>query len=188
MDHETWGSQKAYFQAYIIHYHGPMDLTMGEAKEVHSLQMSGGMAKNVVLILIYFLFLKFIFQTFFIVMRKDGKKKRRRSNLKGISKTTLFDIYLKKKSTHPLYDAHGHFSWSTLGLHLVRGPKALEMHLKKNRTFKMLPWNVTMETCPLTWDNLMVHDVNKPSIWWCAFVDTMAEALFEEIIYSIDIG
>ena len=40
----------------------------------------------------------------------------------------------------------------------------------------------------MTWDNFMVHDVNNPSIWWCAFVDTMAEALFEKIIYSIDIG
>ena len=39
-DHGTWGPQKDCFQAYIIHYHGPTDFAMGEAKEVLSLQMS----------------------------------------------------------------------------------------------------------------------------------------------------
>lgn len=39
MDHETWGSQKAYFQAYIIHYHGPMGFAVGEAKEALLVQM-----------------------------------------------------------------------------------------------------------------------------------------------------
>ena len=39
-DHGTWGLRKAYFQAYIIHYHDPMSFAMGEAKEVLLLQMT----------------------------------------------------------------------------------------------------------------------------------------------------
>jgi hypothetical protein len=33
-DHKTWDPQKAYFQAYIIHYHGPTGFAVGKAKEV----------------------------------------------------------------------------------------------------------------------------------------------------------
>ena len=40
-DHETWGPQKAYSQAYIIHSHGPTGFAMGEAKRLLSLQMLG---------------------------------------------------------------------------------------------------------------------------------------------------
>ena len=36
-DHGTWGPQKVYFKAYIIHYHGPMGFAVGEAKEDFSL-------------------------------------------------------------------------------------------------------------------------------------------------------
>ena len=39
-DHETWGPQKTYLQAYIIHYHGPMGFVLWEAKDVLLLQKS----------------------------------------------------------------------------------------------------------------------------------------------------
>ena len=38
-DHGTWGFQKASFEAYNIHYHGPKGFAMGKAKEVLSMQM-----------------------------------------------------------------------------------------------------------------------------------------------------
>ena len=39
-DHGAWGLQKAYFQAYLIHCHGPKVFVVGKAKEVMS-EMSG---------------------------------------------------------------------------------------------------------------------------------------------------
>ena len=43
---------------------------------------------------------------------------------------------------------------------IVRGPKALKMTFKK----KLDHGSVTMEICPLTWDNFMFHDLNNPLI------------------------
>ena len=75
-DYGTWGLQKAYFQAHIIHCHGPTSFGMGEAKEVLSLQMWRTMVKkysfNLSLFFFFFLFLS-ICQMFFIVTRKEGK-------------------------------------------------------------------------------------------------------------------
>ena len=75
-DHGTCGLQKAYFQTYIIHYHGPMSIAMGEAKEVLSLQMPRDHGKkNVVFPLISsFLFLSFAKQ-FLVGTKKEGEKK-----------------------------------------------------------------------------------------------------------------
>ena len=39
------------------------------------------------------------------------------------SKLSFLDIYLNNQHIHFL--VHGHSSWSMVGLHLVRGPKAL---------------------------------------------------------------
>jgi hypothetical protein len=39
-DYKTWGFQKANFQAYIIHCHGPTSFAVGEAKKGLSLQIS----------------------------------------------------------------------------------------------------------------------------------------------------
>ena len=59
-DHATWGPQKAYLNAYIIHCHGPVSFVVGEAKEVLLLQMSRGPWQiNVVLILQAYFILKF---------------------------------------------------------------------------------------------------------------------------------
>ena len=68
----------------------------------------------------------------------------------------FLDIYICKKQ-HIHFLVHGHFSWSTFGLHLVKGPKALkvcflELDYEKCDHGKM----------PLTWDNFMVHDLNNP--------------------------
>ena len=55
-DHGTWGPQKAYFHAYIIHYYGPTGFAVGEAKEVLSLQKSRDHGSEMP-----FLFFKFFF-------------------------------------------------------------------------------------------------------------------------------
>ena len=49
-------------------------------------------------------------------------------------KTPLFGHKLKSPYIHLLL--HGHSSWSTFGLHLVRGPMALWFHLKRTRPWK----------------------------------------------------
>ena len=64
------------------------------------------------------------------------------------------NVYQKNQHIHSLM--HGHFSWSTFGLHLVRGSKASNMHFQENNHE-----SETMRKCPLTWDNFMVHDVNN---------------------------
>ena len=51
------------------------------------------------------------------------REDKRMVKLEFFSKQLFWGIY-KKKSTHSLL-VHGHTSWSTFGLHLVRDPKAL---------------------------------------------------------------
>jgi hypothetical protein len=53
---------------------------------------------------------------------KATEKMKEWSNLKFF-KSVLF-VHILENSTHSLL-VHGHCSWSTVGLHLVRGPKAL---------------------------------------------------------------
>jgi hypothetical protein len=84
-------SHKACFQVYVIHCHGLMGFAMGEAKEVYLLQMSRD--HGIEMLFYYFLINlknKQYRQTFFKVMRKDGKK---------VPKTALFGHILKKINT-----------------------------------------------------------------------------------------
>ena len=57
---------------------------------------------------------------------------------------------------------HGYYSWFTFGLHLVRGPKALEIDLLRSWTMEFGPSNQTMENYHFPWSDLMVHGVNNP--------------------------
>ena len=50
------------------------------------------------------------------------EKTKEWSNLNVFSKLLFFDIYQKNQDIHFL--VHGHSSWFTFGLHLVRDPKA----------------------------------------------------------------
>ena len=59
-------------------------------------------------------------------MKTSEEKAREYSNLIFFFKTTIFGHILKKISTF-IFLVHGHSSWSTFGLHLVRGPKALQI-------------------------------------------------------------
>ena len=54
---------------------------------------------------------------------KIRKEKKNESNL-NFFQNCLFWTY-NKKNQHIHFLMHGHSSWSTFGIHLVRGPKAL---------------------------------------------------------------
>ena len=55
-------------------------------------------------------------------------------------------------------------SWSTFGLHLVRGPKALEIDFLRNQTMEVRQSSRTMEKGHLLWTDFMIHNVNRPLV------------------------
>ena len=54
----------------------------------------------------------------------ETREDKRMVKLEFFFKTTLFG-HILQKNQHIHFLVHGHSSWSTFGLHLVRGPKAL---------------------------------------------------------------
>ena len=66
------------------------------------------------------------------------------------------DIY---QHTHLL--VHDYPSWSTFGLHLVRGPKTSYIEVFNNQTIEVRPWSRRMEKSHLSWFHLIVHGANK---------------------------
>ena len=50
---------------------------------------------------------------------EEGEKVKHERNQK---------VYHNKNNQHIHFFMHGHSSWSTFGLHLVRGPKAINLH------------------------------------------------------------
>ena len=104
-------------------------LWVREAKDVLVLQMWSDHGREMSFYYFY-LFLPKVT----VVTRKQGEKKGRRSSMKEFPKLPSSYIYLKKKHIHFL--VHGHFTWSTFGLHLARGPKALNIHFLEIRLWK----------------------------------------------------
>ena len=155
-DHGIWGPQKAYFHAYIIHCHGPTCLVVGDSerqKRFSPYKYQGAVAKKCrFYIILYFYIYPNCFHSYEQWREEEGEM----SNMKKFLKTVFLDI-LKIKSTHPLFGA-----WSLLFVHVRftpnHRPKGSEMHFSKKSNYG----SVTMEKCPLTWDNFTVHDVNKP--------------------------
>ena len=76
-----------------------------------------------------------------------------------LSKLPFLGIYLKK-SAHSFL-VHGHSSWSTFNLHLLRGPKALEVYFLRNWTMDVELSSRTMEKGHFPWSDFMVHGVNQ---------------------------
>ena len=66
-----------------------------------------------------------------------------------------FWAYVKKKCNHFLL--HGHSSWSTFGLHLVRAQKTLWIDFFKK--LDNVRWSI--ERTHLQWLDFMVHGVNR---------------------------
>ena len=77
-------------------------------------------------------------------------------------KLPVLDIYYKKINQHIHFLVHGHSSWSTSGLHLMRGPKALWIDFLGNRIMEVGPSSGTMENGHIPWSTFMVHGVDRP--------------------------
>jgi hypothetical protein len=56
--------------------------------------------------------------------------------MKEIPKLFYFFGHILEKNQHIHFQVHGHFSWSTFGIHLIRGLKTVRMHFKEIK-----PWN-----------------------------------------------
>ena len=93
----TWGPQKAYFHAYIIHCHDPVGFAMGKVKEVLSLQMSRDHGKQMFiwtfLASFFFLCLSFL-PTVSIVTKREGEEEGENVQQEAtFPKMPYFDIY-----------------------------------------------------------------------------------------------
>jgi hypothetical protein len=124
---------KSYFKAYIIHWHGPNNLCGGRGKRGALVgKGKGPWHRNIVIIKI---------QWNFFGGREDEDK--RTVQLEFLLKTAL-SKHVLKNSVRSLFGA-----WSFLlvhiGLHLVRGPKALQIVFLRNQTMKVGPPSRTME-------------------------------------------
>ena len=89
-DRGTWSSQKAYLEAYLIHYHGPMRFTMRGVKEVFSLQKTGDHDKEITFQ--FFNICHHIYDK--IIIRRGAKGQTWRKILKLL----FLVIYIKKTS------------------------------------------------------------------------------------------
>jgi hypothetical protein len=76
-------------------------------------------------------------------------------------KLILLGIHSKNHYIHFL--AHGHSSWSTFGLHLMRDPKTLSIDLLSNRTMKVGPWKKAIFQGLTSWS--MVYTGSKVDSW-----------------------
>ena len=81
--------------------------------------------------------------------REDKQKKM--IKLQFFSKLPFLDNYNKKTSTFNFL-VHGHSSWSTTGLRLVRGPKALSIDFLRNQIMNVRRSKQTIETNTIIYD------------------------------------
>ena len=66
------------------------------------------------------------------------------------------------KIQHIHFLVQGHSSWSTFGLHLVRGPRLSKLFFLWSRTMEVGRWTQTIDKGHLPWSDFMVHSVNRP--------------------------
>ena len=87
--------------------------------------------------------------------RREDKDKRRQTKKNDqtpiFSKLPFLDNYNKKTSTFNFL-VHGHSSWSTTGLRLVRGPKALSIDFLRNQIMNVRRSKQTIETNTIIYD------------------------------------
>ena len=50
-------------------------------------------------------------------------------------------------------------------VHLVKDPWTMKTNILVTRTMEVIPWSRPTQNRPLTWDNFMVHSMNRP--WAC---------------------
>ena len=116
----------------------------------------GPWQRNTVLMYIYiYIYLSNVFHSY--------EEKRKKDKIEENFQNWPFWTYIKKNQ-HIHFLVHGHFSWSTFGLHLIKGPETLRMQF-----LEIEPWKCYHEVWPWkkalwTWDNFMVHDVSNPLV------------------------
>jgi hypothetical protein len=90
---------------------------------------------------------------------REEKDKRRQENgqIWFFAKTILLG-HILRNSAHIL-SVHGHSSWSTFGLDLVRDSKALSIDFLRNQTMNCRPSSRTMKKGHLPWSNFMIDGV-----------------------------
>jgi hypothetical protein len=72
------------------------------------------------------------------------REAKRLVRLKFLFKTVNFG-QIFKNNQHIHFLVHGHSTWSTLGLHLVRGPRLCKLVFSRDRTMEVGPSSPTME-------------------------------------------
>ena len=124
-DHGVRGPPKTYSKAYIIHWHGPMGFVVERQKTCSNIKRQGPMAKkccyNKTSIILYI----YIYNFNLILGREDEDKRGQANGQTWIIIFIIALLEIFKKINTFIVLVHGHSSWSTFGLHLVRGPKAL---------------------------------------------------------------
>lgn len=141
-DHGTWGPQKAFFRL-TVSTNMVQRVLQWEAKMVLTPNIKGPCQRNAIFIRnnpLFYLYFKFFIPAqpnIIVLKRKEGKKGASQTWRKKSQNCSFWT--LKKKSSNPLL-AHGHFSWSTVGLHLVKGPKCFKKAFFRNWTMEVWPW------------------------------------------------
>ena len=107
-------------------------------------------------------FASHIFDTFNKKWRQVKPKRRQENGQTWIFFKTTFFGHVLKKNHHIHFLVHGHSSWSTFGLQLVRGPRLSNLSFLRSRTMKVGPWYRTIEKNPLPWSDFMVYNINQP--------------------------
>ena len=91
-DHGVWGPQRTYFEAYIVHWHGPTDYWWERPKRCYIRKRQGPMTEKSC-------YINFFMKCFF---REEKMKTRAWSNLILIflpSQNCIFGAYIKTIST-----------------------------------------------------------------------------------------
>ena len=101
---------------------------------------------------------------------EEGEKVKHIQNFQNCPFWTYI-FFIENQHMH--FWVHGHFSWSTISVHLVRRPKTLRMHLFRN-------W--TMEVCTTTCDHgKMPSDMGQLHGPWCKQPWSSAREVFGHI-------
>ena len=79
---------------------------------------------------------------FFLGKRREDPKKW--SNLNFSQNYPFWAYIIRKKNQHIQFLVHGHSSWSTFGLHIVRTQKLCKLILLRNQTMTVGPWKKTI--------------------------------------------
>ena len=157
-DHETWGPKRPIFRPTLSTIMVQWVLQWERQKRSSRCKCQRTMVEECRFDILNLFFLPNVsIVTIFRKKEEEGEKFKHEDN----SQTTIFG-HISKKLAHPFFFG----AWSFLLVHIwftpSQGPKGFKNAIIQIRTMEVWSWSVTMEKCPLTWDNFMVHDINNP--------------------------